>query len=93
MKGVDVVNEMMTGADLIVYITENDLLNKPIIDENGVIMGFVSGHEVAVKMNVGYYTVLTWVNLGMIPGIRINDEIYIPANYEKVLKEKLNGSK
>lgn len=93
MKGANVVNEMMTGADLITYIVQNELFNEPIMRDNGLIIGFVSVDEVAARMNVGYYTVMTWVGHYKIPTIELGGKICFPAKYEAMLKEKLDGNK
>lgn len=69
----------MTGKDLIIYILQNNLEDKPVF-ENGRLLGFMTVTEAAVKFEVGVGTVTAWVNLGWLPGININNTIYIPAN-------------
>lgn len=82
---------MMTGRDLILYILQNGLEDEPVFDD-GIFLGFMNTHEAAVKFDVGVATVVTWYNMGMLPGIRIGESVYIPANVEKpnlvVKKEK-----
>lgn len=69
----------MTGRDLIVYILENHLEDKPIF-ENGMFIGVISVEEAAVKFGVGVETVKVWVELGYLKGIKSNNEYYILAN-------------
>ena len=76
----------MTGRELIVYILENNLEDKPVF-ENGKFLGFLSVDEAAVKFNVGRSTILTWAALNLISYIKIGDEIYIPANNTDPRKE------
>lgn len=69
----------MTGRDLIIYILANNLEDSPIY-ENGKIIGFMTATEAAEKFNVGLSTIKVWVNEGTLDGIRIGEELYIPAN-------------
>lgn len=69
----------MTGRELIIYILENNLEDRPIF-EDGKPIGFMTNAEAALKFNVGQATIQAWVNAGQLDGIRIGDEIYIPAN-------------
>lgn len=69
----------MTGRDLIIYILQNDLEDEPIF-EDGKLLGFMTVAQAAMKFEVGVSTVLTWVSLGWLPGIKIGSTIYIPAN-------------
>lgn len=73
---------MMTGRDLILYILENHLEDDPIFD-NGFILGLMTTNEAAVKFNVGVATIASWHTLGMLPGVKIGDSLYIPVNAEK----------
>lgn len=76
------MNEVvMTGRDLMIYILANGLEDKPVF-ENGRLVGFMNLGETAAKFNVGPATVRVWINEGKLPGIKIGDEIYIPANAE-----------
>lgn len=72
---------MMTGRDLILYILQNGLEDEPVFD-NGIFLGFMNINEAAVKFDVGAATVMAWYNTGMLPGIRIGESVYIPANAE-----------
>lgn len=69
----------MTGLDLVIYILENDLLDKPVY-ENGSLIGFMTEEEAASKFNVGTATIRVWVDKELIDGIEIGGKIYIPAN-------------
>lgn len=72
---------MMTGRDLILYILKNNLEDKPVF-ENGRILGFMTMHEAAAKLNVGIATMRAWVDLKRIESVTIGDAIYIPADVE-----------
>lgn len=76
----------MTGRDLIVYILENKLEDRPVFD-NGEFLGFVSVAEAAERCGVGIGTVCVWISQGLIYGIKINDEIYVPANFKSPMEE------
>ena len=77
----------MTGRELIIYILSNGLEDEPIY-EDGKILGFITATEAAEKFNVGLATIKVWINEGMLDGIRIGEELYIPANAD--LKERNN---
>ena len=78
----------MTGRELIIYILSNGLEDEPIY-EDGKILGFITATEAAEKFNVGLATIKVWINEGMLDGIRIGEELYIPANAD--LKERNNS--
>lgn len=67
----------MTGKDLIIYILENDLEDKSIIDENGIPIWLMTVDEAALKMNVGTATILTEAIREEIPSVKIGDTMYI----------------
>lgn len=69
----------MTGRELIIYILANGLEDEPIY-EDGKILGFITAAEAAEKFNVGLATIKVWINEGTLDGIRIGEELYIPAN-------------
>ena len=71
----------MTGRELIIYVLQNDLEDKPVF-ENGQFLGFLSVEQAAVKLDVGNATVKTWADLGWIPSFEFNGELYFPANIE-----------
>ena len=80
----------MTGRDLIIYILSNNLEDEPVY-KDGKILGFMTAMEAAAKFEVGLATVQAWVGLGYLPGIKIGNEVYIPANVENpILKEITN---
>ena len=78
----------MTGRELIIYILANGLEDEPIY-EDGKILGFITATEAAEKFNVGLATIKVWINEGTLDGIRIGEELYIPANTD--LKERNNS--
>ena len=75
----------MTGRELIIYILENNLEEKPVW-ENGNFLGFMTEMDAAIKFGVGVATIRVWYELGMIQGFKIGDMIYIPANITNPIK-------
>ena len=75
----------MTGRDLIIYILENNLEDEPVF-KDGKLLGFMTIEEVASKWNVGPETIKAYVNLGYIQGVKIGDQLYIPAIMVKLFK-------
>lgn len=69
----------MTGRDLILYILENKLEDEPVF-EDGRLLGFLNVDQSAIKFEVGTATIKLWYALGVVGGIKIGEEIYIPAN-------------
>jgi hypothetical protein len=82
----------MTGRDLIIYILENNLEDKPVF-EDGVFVGFLTEMEAAMKFDVGLSTVRLWVDLGMLEGFRIGENVYIFANAKNPIKGGANEEK
>lgn len=78
---------MMTGRELIIYILENGLEDKPVF-ENGKPLGFMTIVEAAIKFGVGGGTIMTWICLGKIKYIQLGEKLYIPANEKSPLEEK-----
>jgi len=76
---------VMTGKDLIIYILQNDLVDKPVY-EDGRLLGFMTAIEAAINFDVGLASIQAMVNLGLLDGIKIGEEIYIPANAENPCK-------
>lgn len=73
----------MKGKELILYILLNNLENEEIIDENGVLIGFMTIEDAAIKYGVGISTVRAWINRGAIKSIKIGENILIPANEQR----------
>lgn len=69
----------MTGRDLVIYILQNNLEDKPVF-EDGKLLGFMNVGEAALKWNVGTATIKLWFEAKVIDGFKIGDEIYIPIN-------------
>lgn len=81
----------MTGRELIIYILEHGLEDKPVF-EDGRMMGFKTVSEFAEENDVGIETVKAWIKLNMIPYIDFHGVILIPPNYKTpMLKEKEKG--
>jgi len=76
----------MTGRDLIIYILENGLEDKPIY-EAGKLLGFLTDVDAAIKFGVGVETIRVWVVLHQLEGVVIGDQLYIPANAENPLSK------
>lgn len=70
----------MTGRDLIIYILSNNLEDEPVFTD-GKFIGFITIGEAAEMLNVGVATIHAWIDLGWLPGIRVGNLIYIPANF------------
>lgn len=68
----------MTGRDLIIYILQNNLEDKPIF-KDGKLLGFMTVSEAALNFNVGTSTIMAWIQLGVLKSIKIEDKYYIPA--------------
>lgn len=69
----------MTGRELIIYILENGLEDESIF-KDGKFIGFITADEAAIRFNVGLATIKKWINDDLLDGVRIGDQIYIPAN-------------
>lgn len=67
---------MMTGRDLIIYILQNNLEDKPVF-ENGKFIGFMTTSEAACMLNVGEETVKTWYEFNTLKGIELGGDILI----------------
>ena len=72
----------MTGRDLIIYILQNGLEDKPIFG-NGTILNFMSEEQFAAKMDVGVATVRAWIQEDYLTAIPIGKTYYIPKNFEE----------
>lgn len=68
----------MTGKELIVYILQNDLEDKPAFN-NGKFVGFLTAEEAAAKLYVGPSTINAYVERGTIPGYELKAGLYIPV--------------
>lgn len=72
----------MTGRDLIIYILQNNLEDEPVFKDSRF-LGFMTINEAAMKFEVGSATIKLWIDLKIIPGIKIGEELYIPFNVTK----------
>lgn len=79
----------MIGRDLVIYILENKLENKPVF-ENGTFLGFITPNEFASKMDVGVATVFTWIFRGQIDHVKIGNLYLIPADCDLSLEDIKN---
>lgn len=65
----------MTGKEVIMYILQNDLVNKEVF-EDGIFVGFMSEEEAAVKYEVGPATIRSLYTIGCLESFKIGDKIY-----------------
>lgn len=72
----------MTGRELIIYISENHLENKHIIDDEVFFGSFMTEGEAAEKFGVGLATLNVWIEYGLVPTIKLRDKLYIPKYAE-----------
>lgn len=69
----------MTGRELVVFIMENHLEDTTIFDGN-MLPGLMTLDEAAVKWNSGRNTLKALFEMGKIPGVIIDEKIYIHEN-------------
>lgn len=77
----------MTGKELIQYILDNNLEDKPVF-KNGNLIGYISAEETAKKFDVGTATVKVWYQLGAIDGFKIGEQLFIAANAKPKIKKE-----
>lgn len=68
----------MTGRELIIYILQNGLEDKPVF-ENHKLIGHFTVEEFAVKCGVGQATVYAWIIGQRIKPLWIGNICYIPV--------------
>lgn len=81
----------MTGRELIIYILENGLEDEPIIQEGMIVMknlGYIPLDEAALKLKVGFSTILSLLMRGDITGSKIGEKIYILTSSIQPLLDK-----
>lgn len=69
---------MMTGRDLIIYILENGLEDKKVLD-GGKILGFETLYGLAEKKDVGVETIFALCKMHDVPTVLINNRVCIPV--------------
>lgn len=72
----ETVMDQFTGRDLIIYILQNNLEDKPIATENSL-LGFINIAEYAARNNMGISTAVAMFHLGKIPGFMIGSSIFV----------------
>lgn len=82
----------MTGRDLIVYILQNNLEDKPVFLDKGF-LNLMTVREAAVEFNVGVSTIKTWFELGTIDGVMVGEDIYILPTTKCPMKVVNGGAK
>lgn len=75
----------VTGRELILYILENHLEDKPVF-EDGRFVGYISFGEAATSMDVGIATIGALIRINDIEHIQVNGETYLPFYYKQLVK-------
>lgn len=65
----------MTGKELIIYILKNNLEDEEVFSD-GFFVGMMDEQEAALKFGVGVATINVWYQIGVLPGINIEDSLY-----------------
>lgn len=69
----------ITGKDIILYILNNNLVDEVFINPlviHSLKYHLLSTEEAAVKLGIGTNSLLEMYKLKLIPGFKIDDEIY-----------------
>lgn len=69
---------MMTGRDLIIYILENGLEDKEVLDGNKI-LGFETLYGLAEKKGTGVETIFALCKMHDVPTVLINHKVCIPV--------------
>lgn len=72
----------MTGRDLIIYILSNHLEDEPIFSD-GMLIGFITVEEAAVRLGVGVSTIYALIQQGQLEAIFIGSKYMINTNCER----------
>ena len=79
----------MTGKDLIIYILQNNLVDKEVFcDDMSKSLLFMSEQEAAVKWGTGIATVEALIKLGTIKAFKFNDSYFILADEQNPITQK-----
>ena len=73
----------MTGRDLILYILENRLEDKPIT-ELCCMKNLVTIDQAAAKLKVGEETVKVWFVMGLLDGMKIGETIFVSPDSDRL---------
>ncbi len=75
---------------LIEEMTKNpDISKQPLYSENGILYGWEDEEDAAKRLDTTVYMIRVWVNEGLIPGIRSNDNLIVPKNVQKPVTNEL----
>ena len=69
----------MTGRELIVYILTNGLEDE-LVFKDGTFLGFMTPIQAAIKFDVGYATVIAWIDNKQLDAFMFGGNYYIPAD-------------
>ena len=69
---------MMTGRDLIIYILENGLEDKEVLDGDKI-LGFETLYGLAEKKETGVETIIALCKMHDVPTVLINNKVCIPV--------------
>lgn len=82
----------MTGRDLIIYILKDHLEDEPIF-KDGKPIGFLTEDEVATRLGVGKASIDAMFKLEILPGVKIDETVYIFGDYESWLRGEYEKKK
>lgn len=68
----------MTGRDLIIYILENGLEDKKVLDDDKI-LGFETLYGLAEKKDTGVETIFALCKMHDVPTVLINNKVCIPV--------------
>ena len=68
----------MTGRDLIIYILENGLEDKEVLDDDKI-LGFETLYGLAEKKETGVETIFALCKMHDVPTVLINNKVCIPV--------------
>lgn len=72
------IDQPMTGRDLIIYILANGLEDEPVV-KDGSFIGFMTVEKFAVLNEVGTETVRAWIDMGLVKSVKVGDVYYVLA--------------
>lgn len=74
----------MTCKELVVYILENDLLDRQVF-EDGTFVGFVTYEDAAAELKLGPASMKVIMDVYEIESININGAIFLPCDFANKL--------
>lgn len=71
----------MIGRQLIIFILANHLENEDI-KCGPLLENYISEQDAAVQLKVGVATIRTMFDMGMLRGVKIENDVYIHADWD-----------